>query len=213
MAKGQAGSDVVPEGEVDVAGQRSGVGMGNMDQFVCEGRNIAEGARQLVEVLERYERLLVLADQVLRVSQPPTPGKIGIRWWLLRGGDVLRVPVVVRWFKVRGGRWRGVKVEQIRRDRLIKEGAAALNHETTYHLGLMANRLIRSYQDGVSQLYDLVDGLNKSYRDHRRVLTEAELLIRASHAQVTRRLVREGYTVDDRTMGLVDAALGEYRSE
>ncbi len=62
--------------------------------------------------LRRLERLISLVDRVLRVSQPPKDGKIGVRWWRL-GGRPNRMPVLVRWKQQINGRWRGVAIRSL----------------------------------------------------------------------------------------------------
>ena len=59
--------------------------------------------------LRRLEQLITHVDRVLRVSQPPKDGKIGVRWWRM-GGRPYRMPVLVRWKQQINGRWRGVEI-------------------------------------------------------------------------------------------------------
>ncbi|WP_298128432.1 hypothetical protein [Ferrovum sp.] len=78
---------------------------GRSERLVERGNEICLGVMRLVEVLDRLEMLLEDCGALLNVSQPPVTGKIGLRWWKLRGGEVEREPIVVVWKKGKGGRF------------------------------------------------------------------------------------------------------------
>ena len=73
-------------------------------------------------MIDRVEVLLEDCGALLNVSQPPVSGKIGLRWWKLRGGEVEREPIVVVWKKGRAGRFYPEVVEVAGVLRRVKRG-------------------------------------------------------------------------------------------
>lgn len=185
---------------------RAGEGLENRAVFEQRVRAISEATGRVLATLDRMERLLTLVDRVLRVSQPPVPGNIGIRWWHRNGRDELRFPVLVTWVRLRNGRWRSRRLPQVRKDRINREGSAAINAEQTYHLALLASRLIKVYEGLAAQLGMSLTVLNRSHAKADHPLAEAEALITVAHRQVTKKLLNAGYEVDRDTMDMIDRA-------
>ena len=197
--------EVVDELEV-LNAARSGDGLENDVVFARRAQAVATATAAVVARLDELERLLILIDRVLRVSQPPIIGKIGLRWWLRNGSDEIRHPVLVTWVRLRNGRWRSKRLPQVRRDRISKEGTSGMNHEETYHLALLASRLIKVYDGLVAQLGMSITALNRSHDKTGDSVKKAGMLIRVAHKQVMTKLLNAGYEVDKDTMSLVDRA-------
>lgn len=101
-------------------------------RLVERGNEICGRVRRLIDVIERVELLLEECGALLNVSQPPVSGKIGLRWWKLRGGQEEREPVVVVWKKGRGGRFYPVVVRVSGVLRRVKRGGGfALGNDVT----------------------------------------------------------------------------------
>lgn len=84
----------------------------NEAEIGCSQQMAVAALAERYAQLRRLERLISLVDRVLRVSQPPKDGKIGVRWWKL-GGRASRMPVLVRWKQQINGRWRGVAIRSL----------------------------------------------------------------------------------------------------
>ena len=158
----------------------------------------------LVSQMQRMERLLTLMDRLLRVSQPPKLGKIGLRWWKLSGHDATRTPVLVTWTRLRSGGWKARPLKQVRRDRINREGASALCADETYVLAMAATALIREYMRVRSDLFEVTRRLNRVHDHAAHTLDDMEAKARAAHMIVTKKLLKAGYDVDDATMTLPD---------
>jgi hypothetical protein len=182
----------------------SGECLGNRERFLTLAHEAARGAMAMADRLQAMEERLVLVDRMLRVSQPPKPGKLGVRWWRANGKDTYRRPVLVRWERLRNGRWRSSAVAQVRRDRISREGTAAINAEWTYQLALSASRLIKGYTDTVAALAKGGRDLNRWHAKTDALLGDATTTLRVSHRGVILNLEREGYDVDEATMTLLD---------
>lgn len=50
-----------------------------------------------IQALEDTEKLIDMASDVLRISQPPMIGKLSVRWWILGKVNRFIEPVLVRW--------------------------------------------------------------------------------------------------------------------
>lgn len=58
---------------------------------------LQKSLRMTIKALEDTEKLIDMASDILRISQPPMIGKLGVRWWKLRGVTRYIEPVLVRW--------------------------------------------------------------------------------------------------------------------
>lgn len=199
--------EIVVENEVaDLSRVWGGEGLANRAYFERVEQDVVVRARAIVEALVRIEELLVLTDRVLRVTQPPMPGKLGIRWWLTRSDVPVRFPVLVSWQRLTSGRWRSKRVPQVRRDRLNRQGSAALNVEETYLVALMANRLIKSYTDLLSRLHAGAAGLNKAYWQTVKLFPDTEATLRLCHKDAVQKLLNAGYELDVDALELIEKA-------
>lgn len=212
--EGFGGPDILGDPETQARDARreqlGGTGLENRAYFTglatAAAREAEAAARRLGEIEDR----LVLLDRMLRVSQPPMPGKLGLRWWVVRGGAPYRMPVLVSWHRLRSGRWRARKLAQVRRDRLNRVGTATMNLEATYQLALAANRLIKSYVELAAGLAKGGRDLNRCHAKTDELLNDATMVLRASHRGVVRNLLLAGYEVDRDVMGMLDGyGLGE----
>ena len=78
---------------------------GSLDRLRERSLMIGRRLTELVDGIDRVDGLLEDCGALLNVSQPPVTGKIGLRWWKLRGGMKDREPVVVIWKRGQGGRF------------------------------------------------------------------------------------------------------------
>lgn len=180
----------------DVTAQMQGEGLDNLEKLRELGQQASGHLMGLVGAVARTEGLLRLVDRTLRVSQPPVPGKIGVRWWKVQTWDTMRMPVLVTWHPVRGGRrWRAKVLKRVRRDRINRGGTAAVCADETYELARLAAALIRQY--GV-----LRRALSTEQRRLKacRHAADAELSrVLAStlyqHGTVVKKLLKAGYSI------------------
>lgn len=169
-------------------------------------KGLVQAAERLTQLLERTERALVLTDRVLRISQPPIRGKIGIRWWRRSGKEADRFPVLVTWQKARNGRWRAKPLRKVRDDRISRVGSSGLCADNTYRLAATAAKLIRYHATLRRHLTATLVKLRRAGAQYRTV-DAAESAIVAEHRRVVAKLQGAGYTVDDKTLHLPDRYL------
>lgn len=132
------------------------------------------------------------------------PGKLGLRWWVVRGSIAYRAPVLVSWHPLRNGRWRARKLAQVRRDRLNRVGTARMNVEATYQLALAASRLIKAYKELATALAKGGRDLNRCHVKTDALVSRTNGVLRVSHMSVTDTLLAAGYEVDRDSMRLLD---------
>lgn len=206
-----SGPDVLSTGTVELPQepdrrreQLGGVGLENRAYFTglaaVAAREAEAGATRLAVMEER----LVLIDRMLRISQPPMPGKLGLRWWSVRKTTPYRVPVLVSWHPLRSGRWRARRLAQVRRDRLNRVGTATMNLESTYQLALAASRLIKAYGELASALTKGGRDLNRCHVKTDALVVKANAILRVTHMSVTDNLLSAGYEVDRDAMRMLD---------
>lgn len=153
--------------------------------------------------LRRLERLISLVDRVLRVSQPPKDGKIGVRWWKL-GGRASRMPVLVRWKQQINGRWRGVAIRSLNAAVFTDSGTSKINYTETVALAKLARDLIAEHKRLMGGL-----GLGQAARLRAvQVLTVRHggwlQSVIGLHHRVVKNLERNGYDVDRETREMMD---------
>lgn len=107
--------------------RRAGRGEDNRAHYEQLGQEIAREAQTLCQKLADLEDLIALQGELLRISQPPMPGKYDIRWWRLRGW---LKPVLVKWIKPDAhGR---LQVQKVQRQRYRRsDHGFALNAQIT----------------------------------------------------------------------------------
>lgn len=177
-----------------------------MDNSLVLSRNGAEAqgkVDELVALLIQVERAIVLVDRVLRVAQPPISGKLGVRWWKTHGGAKVRTPVLCTWHPVLGGRWRARPVKQLHRNRITRDGSAALCADNVYVLAQATQALIREYRSLRSALDCVLQRLNHATATFQRVRT-IEATLMGEHRQVVDKLDGAGYAVEQRIRDLPD---------
>ena len=184
-------------------------------------RSFLDRFRQRSDDLDRLERLICLVDRVLRITQPPKSGKIGIRWWirsgpaqtrLNEGHDVpvaldlsrMRHPVLVRWLRSDRiqGRWRAVPLKQVRATLINREGTSAINHAVTVDLARLGSDLIKVYE---SRWLKMVawHGQPVDVAGWALKLDGVLAKIEGLHARAVINLLNEGYDVDERSRQIV----------
>lgn len=74
-------------------------------------RNLSEErVGGVLSALERIDRLLVWVDRLLYLTQPPATGRIRIVWEKDPSDAERHFPLMVKWVKGKGGRWRYVRL-------------------------------------------------------------------------------------------------------
>lgn len=189
-----------------VSGQREGTGLRNTAAHAETARQGGDCFAMLAGQLAEIENLLILIDRSLRVSQPPVPGKIGIRWWRTRSHDDLRWPVLVTWHPV-GRRWRCRPLGQVRRDRINRKGSSALCADETYDLARSAALLIREYTLIRKRMQAGLRHLIACRSNATTAVSQQRAVILYSHEQTVQKLLNEGYEVDRQTASLPETYL------
>lgn len=184
--------------------QLGGIGLENRAYFTALAAAAAREAQAGAARLTVMEERLVLIDRMLRISQPPMLGKLGLRWWVVSANTPYRVPVLVSWHRLRNGRWRARKLAQVRRDRLNRVGTARMNVEATYQLALAASRLIKAYGELARALAKGGRDLNRCHVKTDAAVTVANAMLRMTHMSVTDNLLAAGYEVDRDAMRMLD---------
>jgi hypothetical protein len=179
----------------------SGERLDNGVRLAETGAEVGRGAEELVALLVRVERAIVMADRALRLAQPPIAGKIGIRWWVMHGKDAMRMPVLVTWHRAKNGRWRARKLTRVRSDRITRDGTAGLCADHAYEIARQAYRLIQEYGALRKELEWVLRKITRANEAYVRV-GRIESLIIGEHRQVVAKLEGAGYAMDERTREL-----------
>lgn len=180
----------------------SGESIENTAQMGERGAAVHGLVDELVSELVRLERLIVLTNRVLSVSQPPINGTYGMRWWLWGGGDKVRMPGLVRfWFK--GKLKSGQPVKRVDPSRITRTGSARLCADDTLALAQSGRAMQELYAQMRTELEQVLRSLRKVVRWQRQI-GRHEGVVAQTHAHVVDTLIAAGYDVDQKTRELVD---------
>ena len=102
---------------------------GHSDYWIMRGDDMARTYRMLGALLARTDELIEAWGDVLNWSQPPSPGKLGIRWWKHSGKDKMREPVLVVWKRNKLEQFYPVALEVASWTRRVKRGGGFERHE------------------------------------------------------------------------------------
>lgn len=106
-------------------------GAEHFDRIAKEAERVLNMVRDTRDLLRQADRMLVLAGEVLNVSQPVRKGKLGIRWWRQKPNED-RVPVLVVWDIGRNGRFYPRKItDKWLARRVRSDGDFSVNVEVT----------------------------------------------------------------------------------
>ena len=178
-------------------------------------------------MLSQLERMITLADRILRMSQPPKPGKIGVRWWIPRGGrsslntgstklggrslikvydpSRLRRPYLVQWLPVKRGRgrWRAEPLAQVRATLIHRDRSSKVNFDVTVAVARLAADLIKVYTYHLNRFLEwrgpAIDEAGFLMRQDETLAKLASL-----HSDAVANLLNAGYAVDPATRGLLE---------
>ncbi|QKE37442.1 hypothetical protein [Ferrovum myxofaciens] len=95
---------------------------GRRERLIERSLVMVRRVNELVEAIDQVEKMLEDCGALLNVSQPPISGKIGLRWWKMRGEQADREPVVVIWNRGRSRRFYPKRVEICGLGRKVKNG-------------------------------------------------------------------------------------------
>lgn len=184
----------------------SGKTIENTAQMGERGALVRRMADEIVSELVRLERLIILADRTLRVSQPPIEGKLGVRWWLQSGKSEVRMPELVTYHKNKAGQTSGRRVRRLHRDRIARTGTAALCADDTFTLAQAAGMMRKEYE-WLKQTLDNVLRLAPSVSKRRDRISNIEAAVVEAHTHVVDTLIAAGYEVDKETRELAEKYL------
>lgn len=184
----------------------SGKTIENTRQMGERGALVRRMADEIVSELVRLERLIILTDRTLRVSQPPIEGKYGVRWWLPSGHTDVRMPELVTYRKNAAGQTSGRRVKQVRRDRVTRTGSAALCADDTFWLAQAAWMMRKEYET-LKQALDNVLRILKPMSKRRDRINNIEAAVVEAHTHVVDTLIAAGYEVDKETRELAEKYL------
>lgn len=134
-------------------------------------RDLSEGrVRGVLNALEKIDRLLIWVDRLLYYTQPPATGRIRVVWEKDPSDGKRYFPVMVKWIKVKGGRWRYTRL--INPVKAVHgRGGFATYREEVIRLVQIATRLIKDRKVLISYLARLGQGWTQKSR----FLSEQEL--------------------------------------
>jgi hypothetical protein len=180
---------------------RNGYGLPNQRAYEARTRACNMRAGALVAALGELESLLVLTNEVLKVSQPPINNKLGVQWWIPRGGALWRDPFLVKWRQLRTGRWRAYEVKHLHPNMVRREGNSKYGAEATLDLARMTVRLIAAYKE-IRGVLLAIAGRARVPTKLTALLAEARFAVSADHEDVMNALIAAGYEIDAKTMTL-----------
>jgi len=179
---------------------RSAINESLYDELLAEIAALAQKTQSL-------EREVALAGEVMRIAQPPRPGKVDVRWWKVARKKLVQ-PVLVRWNKHRA-RWRAVPWSY-RKAGLQRDGTSALNVEA---MEAITPLVVQS----IAQIKERHQQIERFIREARRVNVELAMLrgdlnatLEFHHRRIVARLVERGYTVEEKYRGDLDAMRPEW---
>jgi hypothetical protein len=183
----------------------SGEGIENSAQMAELGSQVRCRVDELVAELVRLERLIILTNRVLAISQPPINGAYGMRWWLLTGHDDVRMPGLVR-FWAKGDAKAGEPVKRVDPNRIPRQGSAGLCADDTLSLAKAGKEMQALYKVMRSELEQVLRSLRKVARFQRQ-MGRLEALVAHTHSHVVDTLIAAGYDVDQNARELADKYL------
>lgn len=104
-------------------------GKGHSEVWKMRGENMARIVIEIADLLSMIDELLEGWGDVLNWSQPPRPGKLGVRWWKHSGKSEMREPVLVVWNKNKLGRFYPIQIDAASWSRRVKKGGGFRHHE------------------------------------------------------------------------------------
>jgi hypothetical protein len=186
-----------PGAEQDRA-RRAGRAGDNREAYRQLGQTLAQEAVALCEKLADLEDRIALQGELLRISQPPMPGKYDIRWWARRGW---LYPTLVKWVKPDAhGR---LQVQTINRKRYQRT-------DHNFALNAAATRdLIKQYSEAQARV-------GKGHEKIARTVAHLQIIRRGIEIydsalqdqiedlrrQIVENLMNAGYAVEERYLSL-----------
>lgn len=180
----------------------NGKGLPNQGEYQTLSQRCGAEATRLVQELGQVERLLSLTNEVLKVTQPPINGKLGVQWWQENGRNPWRDPVLVKWMRRRNGKKQAVRIKHLHPRLVRTAGTSKYGAEETLDLARMAVRLIAAYKEVRSDLLALCRLAARRRRAVVELLVEAPAAIAVNHEIVMEHLIAAGYDIDAKTMKL-----------
>lgn len=144
----------------------------------------------------RAGRAIDFGDQILRMTQPPVNGKIGVQWWLPRGGAVVRLPVLIRWHVLRSGRWRARAIQRLRRDAIRSKGTSSVCADETYDVAVAVQETIAVYRALLTHMSQFPTRTRTRHAGSSIALERLESSLRLNHSFAVNKLLNAGYNLD-----------------
>lgn len=117
----------------------------------------------LLDDLEKIDRLLLWTDGLLYRTQPPGNGRIRVGWLRDDGESELYRPRLVKWLRLRNGKWR-YRVLSRAGKAVSGRGGFATHREEVGVLIEAASELMRHRADLVGYIADLGRGVTQKNR-------------------------------------------------
>lgn len=180
------------DGDDEERRRRAGRGERNEGGYWELGREAAEAAERVGVALIAVETRLAQLGELLRISQPPMPGKYDVRWWLHRGW---LHPVLVRWIKPKGkDRMQVKRVERARYRR--SDRGFGLNAEQTDRLiagYLVAAEAVKRYRSELSDARSRMERVGRAL-----ALLDGDMgaMLERTRGEVVENLLNAGYEVE-----------------
>lgn len=163
---------------------------------------LLDAVNSLAHETRAFDREIALAGEVLRIAQPPKPGKIDIRWWKVDRKDLVQ-PVLVRWNKLRA-RWI-VRPWSFRKTGVSRDGTSALNADAVERIGPLVVQAISMVKERHAQIEKIIREAQREtnvlmlHRSNLHSLLELEL------AGIVARLLEKGYVVESKYRNRLNA--------
>lgn len=161
-------SETEPESEYEPASERV---ERHLRMTHARWRNLSEErVAGVLNALERIDRLLVWVDRLLYLTQPPATGRIRIAWEKDPSDEERHFPLLVKWIKGKGGRWRYARL--VRPTKAVHGRGGFATHR---------NEVVKLVQIGAELLKDrsalvgYLARLGQGWTQKSRVLSEKEL--------------------------------------
>jgi hypothetical protein len=168
---------------------------GGMDNiaWISEKRQLLmDLVNELMVELDTLDAAIEYCGVLLRICQPPIPGKFDIRWWKVRPGFG-REPVLVKWVLMKGsGRWTTIEVKRIRRS--VKDIPIPLMEER--------DQVVERARVLIEKRDSLVTHLGMTQKNHKMNLKQNtcldHLYLNQLNETIVKKLMANGYPVDNR---------------
>jgi hypothetical protein len=134
-------------------------GDGHFDDVAERVLGVMAQIKAMSRLAVELDTVLTEAGKALEISQPPLPGKLGVRWWQRWRGDP-RVPMIVEWKTGPNNRFFPKRIEHKLLTRRVKSsGDFELNWDATSELMGVVQECLKQRAALGRRLAGMVGGL------------------------------------------------------